>query len=109
VIALALGPRDFARPLCGLGIAARLDCPALATCRECELLEPANNALDLRGGIGVCFRAGFLEMATPAKRRGIVDVAGTAELQRVNVVNLRRPLALAANAEYAAADDGALD
>ena len=48
-------------------------------------------------------------MAAPAQCRCIVDVARAAELQRVNVVDLRRPLALAANAELAAADNGALD
>ena len=48
-------------------------------------------------------------MATTAKRRRIVDVARAAELQRVNVIDLCRPLALAADAELAAADNGALD
>ena len=48
-------------------------------------------------------------MAASAKSRRIVDIARAAELQRVNVVDLRRPLALAANAELAAADNGALN
>lgn len=109
MIALALGPRDLARPLCSLAIAIRLDRATLAACREGELLKLANDALNLLRRVGVRFRAGFLEMAAPAKRRGIVDIAGTAELQRVDMVNLRCPLALAANAEDAAADNGAFD
>ena len=48
-------------------------------------------------------------MATTAKRRRIVDVARAAELQRVNVIDLRRQLPLATYAELAAAENGALD
>ena len=57
MIALALGAEYLARPLCGLGIAARLDRATLAARRECELLELANNALDLLGRVRVRFRA----------------------------------------------------
>ena len=75
VVALALGPEDLASPLGGLGIAARFNRAALAACREGQLLEPLDDALDLRGGIGVRFRARLVEVAAPAKRGRIVDVA----------------------------------
>ena len=48
-------------------------------------------------------------MAAPAQCRCIVDVARAAELQRMNVIDLRRPLPLATYAELAAADNGPLD
>ena len=57
MIALALGPCYLARPLCGLGIAARLNGATLAARREGQLLELANDALDLLGRVRVRFRA----------------------------------------------------
>ena len=48
-------------------------------------------------------------MAAPAQCRCIVHVARAAELQRMDVVDLGRPLPLAADAELATADNGALD
>ncbi len=57
MISLALGASNFACPLCGLGVASWFDGAAFSARRESQLLEPLDNALDLRGVFGIGFRA----------------------------------------------------
>ena len=88
MVFLHFGSENFPCHFGGFAIATRLDCPALATCREGHFLESLDDFLNGLRVLGVCLGAGFLEMAATAKRRSVVDIARTAELQRVAMVNL---------------------